>query len=31
VPQHQWVEIFCDGTHNAPEWQLWWGELPPPE
>jgi hypothetical protein len=31
VPKHQWVGIFSDGTHNAPKYQLWWGELPPPE
>ena len=30
VPKHQWAEIFSDGSHNAPRWQLWWGELPPP-
>ena len=30
VPRHQWTEIFVDGSHNAPRWQLWWGDLPPP-
>jgi hypothetical protein len=31
VPEHQWVEIFADDSHNAPRWQLWWGDLAPDE
>jgi hypothetical protein len=29
VPKQQWVGIFTHDTHNAPKWQLWWGDRPP--